>query len=452
MPPSNLRILAIALLSVTLSGSVLAENRRFDLGQAIDAALTENPKIALAAAKVATKEWELQVANKGMSPKVSLDAKTQFGTGDSTSFFALQGPGDPDENAVTSNGPYASASLSLALPLYENGSWRTEETAQQAQAVARVDKSKFESTVDSLALANEVFKDYLGVLEIQETIPRYQSVIENKRKTLGLIKKKIAAQIAVASDAYRLEADLVAARSELKAAERKRDRILNQLRLTLGLPRGDTVELMPLPDLPEVSSDIDSMVVEALANNPDLQVKESEIRLSNAQLREVQNEHSPTVALNAAMNTANDLQGSSIHAFYSVGVSLNMPLYDSGKNSAEASAKASMLMEAKQSLLLAQNELTAKVQDAHDSWLNALDDVQSARVDMEQTLLQELATRKLLQAGSSTLDRLSAQEGEVLSKSIKLIQVRYKAWNAYAELLKTTGKTKPSFLSARAGS
>lgn len=449
MRPSKLHCASLAILGLALAGPAWAESYRFDLSQAIDAALARNPKMAAAAAKVATKEWELLAAKKEMNPTVSLDIKTQFGHGDSTSFFALQGPGDPDENAVTANGPYASAALSLALPLYEKGSWRHQESAQQAQAAARYDKSKLESETDTLTLVNQVFKDYLGVQESLETIQRYQEVLDNKRKTLDLVKKKVAARVAPGSDLYRLEADIAAARGELKAAERKRDRGLNQLRLDLGLARGDAVELLPLPALPESVPDFDALLNEALANHPDLRIKASEVHLSDAQLREVQNEQSPVLALNAAMNAANDLQGSSLHAFYSVGVSLSMPLLDFGKNTAQANAQAAMLKENQQNLLLAQSELIAKVQEAHDAWLNALDDVQTAGIDLEQAQAQARDTGKLLQARASTLDLLAAEEGEVLNRRIKLIEVRYKAWSAYADLLKTTGSSRLSLPGSR---
>jgi outer membrane protein TolC len=100
-------------------------------------------------------------------------------------------------------------------------------------------------------------------------------------------------------------------------------------------------------------------------------------------------------------------------------------------------------MESKQRLLQRKNEIITEVRKAYDAVLDARDAVDAHQKKLEQTLYQEQATRRLQQTGASTLDHLLEQENVVLSSRTSLIQARYKVWNAYADLLKAAGRTKP---------
>lgn len=436
--------LLLALVSSLLGWPAVAQELRLGLVQAIDIALTQNPTMAVAAAKVSAKQWELQAAKREWTPTASLDAKTMYGSGESVSFFAVQGPGDPEEGGVvTADGPYGSAGLSVSMPLYEKGAWLLQETPQQAKAAAEYAKSESEGDADAVAVANLIFKTYLNVLETEEVVQHYQELVTSREKAVALVKQKIAARSATASDLYPLETALATSLSDLKSAERKKQRELTYLQLYLALPKEDKLELVPLPELPEGMPKLEQIVEEALTKHPDIRIKEAEIALSDARLKEVQEEMGPSLKLSGSVTTANNLEGGGMRTFSIVGLGLNVPLLDFGKNAAKASAKSADVMESKQRLLQRKNEIITEVREAYDAVLDARDAVDAHQKKLEQTLYQEQATRRLQQTGASTLDYLLEQENMVLSSRTSLIQARYKVWNAYADLLKAAGRTKP---------
>jgi len=453
MPPSKPGVRVLACLGVLLSGAAIADASRMDVVQVIDLALAQNPTMAAAAAKASAKEWELKAARQEWNPTAALEAKTLYGSGSSTSFFAMQGSGDPDEALIVkASGPYASLGVTLSMPLYMQGTWAYHETPKQAAASAQYDKSQLDGDTDALALANLVFKNYLSVFEAKEEARLYGDLANSRQKVIALVRQKIAAQAAIGSDLVALLTAQAATMSELRASERKHQRELAQLRVYLGLPREAGLDMAVLPTLPSEMPKLAEIVDEALTRHPEIRAKQSEVVLSTAQLKDVEQELGPSLSVSASATTANGLKGGPFNTFYSVGVGLSLPLLDSGKNAAKVGAKNANLLESQQRLLMTQNDIAAQVRVAFDALLDTRDAVEAQQQKLEQSLYEAQATRKLQQQGASTLDQLIEQENAVLSNRILLLQAHYKAWNAYADLLKSTGQTKPPVNAIRIGS
>ncbi|HQT00508.1 MAG: hypothetical protein B7Y26_09240 [Hydrogenophilales bacterium 16-64-46] len=448
MRPSNVLALMLGFLVLP----AVADTLRLDVGRTIDIALSENPAMAATAAMLSAKEWELKAASKAWSPSLSLEGKTLYGSGNSTSFFALQNTGDPvDAGAVEASGPYASLGLLFALPLYAQGEWINHETPQQAEAQAKLDKSRADGGSESLELAGQVFKNYIGVLEAGEVSRIYGELIVARARMVGVTQRKVAAQTATRTDLAALLTAQAASTSEARAAERKMRRELDQLRAYLGLQPAAEIELDTLPELPALPGKLEDMLAEAMASHPDLRVRQAEITLAEAQLKAVQNDSGPSLGVNATLFTANGLQGESSNTFYNLGLVLNVPLLDSSGNAAMIGARNASLTESRQRLLAAQYDIAQKLREAYDALLDAQDSVEAEFEKLRQSRIEEEALRKLLEKGATTLDRLVAQENLVLGNRISLIRARYKAWTAYADLLQATGQSRPSAEAIRAG-
>lgn len=439
------------LLALSASGA-FADTLRLDVGRAIDIALSENPAMAAAAAMQSAREWELKAAAKAWSPSLSLEGKTLYGSGNSTSFFALQGTGDPaDAGTVEASGPYGSLGLLFALPLYSQGAWINHEVPQQAEAQARLDKSRADGETESLELAGQVFKSYIGAFESDEVLRVYAELVAARTRMIMVMQRKIEMQTATRSDLAALLTAQAAARSEARIAERKARRERDQLRVSLGVKPDVEIELETLPELPPMPRKLEELLAEAMVSHPDLRARQTEISLAEAQLKSVQNAIGPSLGVNATVFTANGLQGEGNNTFYNLGLVLNVPLLDASGNSAMIGARSAGLSESRQRLAAARLEIAQKLREAHDALLDAQDSVEAELEKLRQSQFEEAALRKLLDKGATTLDRVVAQENQVLANRISLVRARYKAWTAYADMLQAAGLARPSAEAMRAG-
>lgn len=448
MHPSKQLALALALVALPAAADTL----RLDVGRAIDIALSGNPAMAATAAMLSAREWELKAAAKVWSPSLSLEGKTLYGSGNSTSFFALQGSGDPlDAGAVEASGPYASLGLLFALPLYSQGAWINHETPQQNEAKAKLEKSRADGESESLELAGQVFKNYIGALEAAEVQRVYADLMAARARMVAVTQRKVDVQAATRADLAALLTAQAASKSEARAAERKLSREYDQLRVYLGVKPADQIELETLPELPALPRQLDELMAEATASHPVLRTRQTEIQVSEAKLKAVQNEIGPSLGVNATVFTANGLQGDSNNTFYNLGLVLNVPLLDATGNAAMIGARTASLTESRQRLAAAQYDIAQKLREAYDGLLDAQDSVEAEFEKLRQSQIEEDALRKLFDKGATTLDRVVAQENLVLANRISLIRARYRAWTAYADLLQAAGQARPSAEAMRAG-
>ena len=348
------------------------------LNDLVSKALQSNTDIKLAVARIEEADALAREIGAATLPQVDLNAGA-------TRSRVTELGGNP----VTTNprNDYK-AELGTSFEIDFWGKLRRAKESVRAQILS----SRYAKDTVALSLSGLVATNYLTLRSLDSQITLTQESMKSREASLGLTKRRLEGGIASALDVYQAEVASANLSAQLAELTRQRALSLHQLAtltgdLSLNIASAD-IQALPVPPTPPAG--LPSSLLEA---RPDVAQAEQQMIAANANIGVAKAALYPTISLTAGLGGESLELGDILKSaarIWTGGVSLYLPIFDSGKLNSkvdQASAK--------------QKQALASYEGAIQT---AFKEVNDALVDLRQNTEREDALNKSQIAAKKALD------------------------------------------------
>lgn len=394
------------------------------LNALVDRALAASPDIKTAALRFASARAQYRVTSAQQLPEVDASAKVsreqQSGNGPSTRALKEILP-DPDQVVDLMADPYnwyqAGLNFSWEIDLWGH----VRRAIEAADADAAAQRAMLE--LAKLSIVSDVVNNYYNLRALQQQISLAHQDVAALDERLTLIEARTSGGALNDSDAQRQQSELAAIRANLIDLQAQEGVAINQLLLLLGEHPGalqkelaynpTALTATPLPSLQlGIPSDV------ALAR-PDIRAAEARLHAATARIGVAEAELYPSITLGARIGF--DSYSESNFAewgsrTWSVGPSLNLPLFDRGRRKA--------------TVVLRETDQQQAAVDYHQTVLKAWQEIDDAlsRYAAAQQKLQQQQLR--VQSAQQALTLIQARYDGGLTNFIDVIDSQRSAIQA----------------------
>jgi multidrug efflux system outer membrane protein len=401
----------------------------------VDEALTKNPDLIIAAARVDEARALIRETEAGFLPTVDARAgatRQQISQRTATSF-----PGIPR----TYSDYRATVNVSYELDLF--GRIRSSAEAARAEFAAN------EAARDTvrLALASQVAKSYFALRAFDEQVALTRKTLELREQALLLQKKRYEGGVASEFEYHQQEAETAAIRAQLPPLERDREREEAALAVLLGrspkqlleqtVARKSSENDQPAPHV--VPAGLPS---ELLLRRGDLVEAERHLAAANARIAAARAEMFPSIALTAALGSESAALSNlftSGAGLWALGLALTQPIFAGGRLEARTQAAQARERAAVAQYQKAIQNAFSEVRTALAVQTRALESYQaeSARADALSRSLR-LAQLRYDNGIANQLEVLDAERGLLAARSARIEALRAQR-SAVADLFRALG-------------
>ncbi|MBV1901215.1 MAG: TolC family protein [Kordiimonadaceae bacterium] len=419
---------------------------------AIALSIKQNPASGARKSVVKAQQAELKAVS-GWVPELNLKAETTYGGGEPTSFFATQGKEAPEEsvnanddfssepNNHISGGGHASVSVDVVLPIFANGvffNWRSPGVLIED---GRYSKVLYEAESAEIELAYQVMEVYVAVLRAQSEVEILNSIFEHRTKQLKLMSQRIQSGESPVTDEYALKKALASSVRDLSMTRRWESLKLIELRLLLGVPLTQGLQLEGLLDK-EIDQlpPLEELLEDLLKYHPQLSAQQAKLEIASAEVKSVEADSIPTLSMVSSVTAADSIKSTGIRDFYSVGLTLNVPLTVFARRNTLSASKAHSLQESQYELEVLSDVLTGGVYAAYYGFLDAEDGVIAQKKILEQSLANEAHVAFLYEENEADIDSVISAQDDALGSKLALVAAQFQTWSSYAQLFKSIGR------------
>lgn len=389
------------------------------LQQAIQIAAAKSPTLLAAAAQLQQAHAPLSLANTGIFPNVSGTASTSRSNG-----------GQRVTQSGVFGGGFTSNSLSANLRqlIYDGG--RVIAQIHTARANYNSASATYERSFQTVAF--NVATAYYNALQAQQATLLSQQVVHQDEVQLSLVEAQFRAGTASKVDVSTAQLPVAQARVALVRAQGTELQAYAAFANALGLdantlvrPVNDASANSPTTLLTSAPLSYDAAVKRALLLRPDYLAATQTVMAQQYNLQFQRSGLLPSLSGTAAYSTNSTLpNGGGFVPSNSVGLTLNIPLYDQGVTRAETELATGQLNQAQAQLQNTKINVELNVQQALVNFVSA----QAAMTQAQQELAtaQEIlrATQAQYRAGVTTLPLLlNAQVGLTTAQTDRLTAV-----------------------------
>ncbi len=368
------------------------------LNDLISKASKNNTDLKIAVARIEEADGYMREVGAALFPQVNADSSasrykvTELGA---TPLFNGMSP-------TTSN---YNVKLSTTFELDFWGKLRRAQESAKAQALA----SRFAKDTVDLSLKSLVTGDYLLLRSLEAQFELSKASMKSREESLALTQRRLEGGVSSALDVHQAEVAYNNLKAQLADLTRQRAIIEHQLAVLAGdldlkIAAGD-IQSLPIPPVPPVG--LPSTLLEA---RPDVRQAEQNLIAANAKIGVAKAALFPTISLTAGLGGESKDLGDVLKSaarIWNGGLSLNLPVFDSGRLSSKVDQASA---EKKQ--LLASYERAVQ---------NAFTEVNDALVNVRQNTEREAA--------------LNASQSSA-SKALEIANNRYKSgYTGYLEVL-----------------
>jgi outer membrane protein len=308
------RIAITSIVLILIASTGVAATLTFE--DALKRALKANPSIARAQADVGAALAQRKLAKSAILPRVDLDASaTQNGREVAFDFDGARAPIVPRQDWATR--------LSLRQPLYVGG--REFKAIRQMSLTIDAAEAAAESTEDATLFRSA--SDYLSLVQADSLIDVEQQNVDVASSRREHAERMLKAGELTRVDVLRAEAAQKAAERQLAAAEQQRKEMESRVRLDLALDE-DIVAVPPAFAMPPVPG-IEELTQMSLASHPELKRASAYLDIAKLETRKQRGAYLPVVMLNASVTRQRS--AFPIDDARAIGVSMHVPLFDSGE-------------------------------------------------------------------------------------------------------------------------
>lgn len=354
-----------------------------DLDRLVEDALANNHDLKAAVRRILQAEALAGVAAGPLLPSVGLSAKDELSAPKAGVGDAASGKEARDRTKLYSVGVTAS---------YEVDWWGKNRSAMNA-ALSTAQASVYDREVVAQTLASDVTSAYFQFLSACERTIVAQSNIDNMKRVLTTVERRVAVGEGTALELRQQKAILAQAEATMPIIEQLRENTFNKIAVLTGRPpKALKLDCAPIDGvgLPTINAGLPS---ELLLRRPDIRKAEAGLDAATAKIGEARAKMFPTFALTGERGFGSHYLTSllSPQSFYlTLAANFAVSLFDNGRIRSEIAYN-----EARQAEL---------VEAYHQSILASLRDVEDALVAIRYTAAQETAQLAALDNARASLN------------------------------------------------
>jgi outer membrane protein len=445
-------VLTVALCLTSLG--VRAET--LDFKQCVDAALAQNPDMAVSQAQIRQAEAALRQAEGHRLPRVNLSL-TATNTNDALNAFGLKlsqrnatfgdfgagefNPQNPDVLSVAPhdlNHPGAvtdyDTRIEVLVPVYNGG--KVKSYVEQAKAYARAAQAG-----DRLA-RQQLIKNVLMAYQGVHTARAYLKVTEEARvaaeEYVRITEKMHQQGMAVKSDVLSARVNLEDVKVKQAEARNAEAAALDQLHLLLGKDLSEPLDVGP-PVMPTMLPGSDAELRrQALGNYPGLQALHDRIEGAKAAVEAARAGRRPQFNLMLRQDWNDQSLGLDAPSYTVAGV-LSWSAFDGGSAKAEVDRSEAARTELAAKLQQAEHGMAYQVSQARRKALEAADKITARRLAVEEAQEAQRLVKLRYENGVATLVELLAAQTQLDKARADLVAARYQLAVQRAELKRAVG-------------
>lgn len=425
-------LLASCLLPATASAETLND--------AIHSALTENPSLIAARARLAVVEEQLPIVRANGLPSLSASANVvQNYQAAAAAFSNPRGVG--------------SVEMTLAVPVYSGGSIRHGMNA--ARFTIEQGRSLFRGSAATL-IAN-VISTYQQVLQARSIVAINAQYVAELEHSLTATRERFAAGELTRTDIAQTEASLSAARIILVKAQAGADAVGQQFSYFVGHLPGDLAPPGPVVGMPLSAADA---VQVALELNPNLYGSQMAYEAARESTKATKGARYPQLQVFATGSHLNYLGtaktvipgASAVQASNTgqIGLQIRMPLFQGGGINARIRSAQSQEREAGANLHDTRNDVFARVNSAFSQYSSLQQGLELVKQQVTAAENSFVGVQKLNSLGSRTVQDVLLANQAVLSARIQLIQISTDLYMSQVNLLMEMGSLSEDNISKQA--
>ena len=415
----------------------------------VDLALCRNPATAAAWASVRSAAAGVGIARAANLPTASVSvgptlSRTDFFRNDS---FTTGSQTFTSTSGGTDLG--ATAGLALDYLIFDFGGRRARIDGARASQAAAL--ANFADTAQGVAL--DTVTAFNAVVANRASVTAARASIEFARSSFNTARAREVAGVATPSDRLQARSSLAQAELTLTQAEGNLRTSQGQLSTVVSLPPTARLDLAPPPALPataRLTGDVDALIAEAERLRPDILSQRAQLDAAQAQVRVAQSDLRPSVSANAN-NNVSVLGGNNDRNTASVGVSLNVPLFNGGARryavtqaEAERDRAAAIAEQIRQQAGL-------DVFTQHTALDTAIRSLATARVLVESSIAAADIAQGRYRAGVGTFTDLLNAQSQLASARQQLVQAEFDVRSGQARLARAIGGIGAEVDSMRTG-
>ena len=368
------------------------------LNDLISKASKNNTDLKIAVARIEEADVYMREVGAALFPQVNVDSSA-------SRYKVTELGATPLFNGMSPTRSNYNVKLSTTFELDFWGKLRRAQESAKAQALA----SRFAKDTVDLSLKSLVTGDYLLLRSLEAQIELSKASMKSREDSLALTQRRLEGGVSSALDVHQAEVAYNNLKAQLADLTRQRAIIEHQLAVLAGdldlkIAAGD-IQSLPIPPVPPVG--LPSTLLEA---RPDVRQAEQNLIAANAKIGVAKAALFPTISLTAGLGGESKDLGDVLKSaarIWNGGLSLNLPVFDSGRLSSKVDQAS-----AKKKQLLASYERAVQ---------NAFTEVNDALVNVRQNTEREAA--------------LNASQSSA-SKALEIANNRYKSgYTGYLEVL-----------------
>ena len=425
----------ILILLLSPLGTTAAEEPsivHLTLAEAVRLALQANPQVQNANLTVAERQEDIRVARSGLLPQATLkvsDSAERINLGSSFGKALPIFPHHVGPFQVFEAGP------EFSTPVFDLTLWRNVQASRASRDASRHDEQSLREQTTLL-----VVSQYLAALRAAEQVRTVQSRVDLALALADQAQQLEENGIGTNLDTVRAKVELQNARQALLVAQADSQKALYGLARLLDLDPRQQIQLADqsyfsaTPEFPG-----DAGISSALANRPELQSLLSQEAAARMQQKAARDERLPSLGVGGTWAYQGTSLSSSIPT-YVVAATLSVPLWTSGRISAEE-AKASLEVRELANQRRAQRDaIVEEVKSAGADLTSDRSQVEVARSGLALADQELGQARERFAAGiANNIELITAQDSLARAHD-NLIDALYRYNLAHAQLAHATGQ------------
>lgn len=406
------RAVRLGLATLLALSIPVAWAEKLDFKQCVDAALHNNPEMAISRAQIDGAESALRGAEGARLPKVNLSL-TATRTNDALNAFGLklgqERIAEADFDPALLNSPAAinnfNTRIEVQAPLYTGG----QLTAQIAQAKALAEATRRGDEAARQRLIRMVTEAYQGVHTARAYLQVAEQGQEAAREYLRVSDQLHRQGMAVKSDLLSAKVNLEDARLRVNEAKRQEASALDRLKLLQGRPLTDQIDVGAPLQTSRIAGDETALVEQAGRVHPALAALRSQIDANRAQVDAARSGRKPQLNAMARQDWNDDNLGFNASSYTVAGV-LSWAAFDGGVTRAAVDRAEAGRAESEARLRQARDTIAFDVREAQRHGQEAENRLTVREAALEDATEAQRLTKKQYENGLTTLvDLLSVQ-------------------------------------------